>query len=372
MTEKAAGIADHAARSTQHAVDNAEHTTSGAIRHFALHRIDGTELRVIPDIETGVTSIIEVEEAVLRRYVVAPAWPHQTVSLFVLSDLSPLQRQLARTAKLPPGGIEGLGLRPIVNVYDLANANACHVFVNQSAMLKEGYWGDRLSETALLAHEHAHPLAENATTQASRLVTIAVRVELQVPLATAQEDEWTDKLRRLLQVMVEKLCAYAPREVFTNDLVLRMGFAEALHHLDLRNVANAVRGVQLRPTLVASLDAEPALTPAGRAAFLAVADLKAYPDLALEIASFHRLGYVEQARSLDAGLVTEVFPRLVPETAPAYRALVEQYRALRPDMTPERLVSFSRKVIHILSIALEPYGVALTADIVVQAPSSTP
>ncbi len=128
----------------------------------------------------------------------------------------------------------------------------------------------------------------------------------------------------------------------------------------------------MRPTLVASLDAEVALTPAGRAAFLAVADLKAHLDLALEIASFHRLGYVEQARSLDAGLVTEVFPRLVPETAPAYRALVEQYRALRPDMTPDRLIGFSRRVVRILAVALEPYGVALTADIEIQPAPGTP
>ncbi len=185
-----------------------ENASPSTIRHFALHRIDGTELRVISDIETGVTSIIEVEEAVLRRYVAEPAWPHHTVSLFVLSDLGPLQRQLARSAKLPPGGIEGLGLRPIVNVYDLANSNACHVFVNQTAMLKEGYWGDRLSETALLAHEHAHPLAENATTRASRQVTIAVQVGFQTSLA--QGDDWADKLRRLLQGVLGDAAPQAP------------------------------------------------------------------------------------------------------------------------------------------------------------------
>ena len=341
-----------------------ENAAPNTIRHFALHRIDGTELRVISDIETGVTSIIEVEETVLRRYVVEPGWPHDTVSLFVLGDLGPLQRQLGRGAAgaaLPPGGVEGLGLRPVVNVYDLANPHACHVFVNQMAMRKEGYWGDRLSETALLAHEHAHPLAENATTQASRQVTIDVQADVHTPLA--QNAEWAEKLCRLLQVTVDKLALSAPREIFTNDLVLRVGFADALHHLDMRNVANAARGVQARPALIASLNAEAALTIAGRAVFLAVADLKAHLDLAMETASFHRLGYVELARSLERGLEADVFPLLVPETAPAYRALTERYRALRPDLTPERLAGFAGEVARIVADALEPYGVALTTNI---------
>jgi len=86
------------------------------IRHFALHRIGDVELRVISDIESGVIGISEVEEDVLRRYVAVAGWPHRVVSLFVLSDLSPLQRQLVATAKLPPGGVEGLGLRPIVSI----------------------------------------------------------------------------------------------------------------------------------------------------------------------------------------------------------------------------------------------------------------
>lgn len=145
------------------------------IRHFALHRIGDVELRVISDIESGVIGISEVEEAVLKRYVSVAGWPHRVVSLFVLGDLSPLQRQLVATAKLPPGGVEGLGLRPVVNLYDLSNLAACNVFINQTAMVKEGYWGDRLAETALLAHEHAHPLAENGTTHATRRITMTAQ-----------------------------------------------------------------------------------------------------------------------------------------------------------------------------------------------------
>ena len=343
-------------RSTQHAAHN-------TIRHFALHRIGDVELRVISDIETGVIGITEAEEAVLQHYVEVVGWPHRVVSLFVLSDLSPLQRQLVATAKLPPGGVEGLGLRPIVNLYDLADLSTCNVFINQTAMVKEGYWGDRLAETALLAHEHAHPLAENGTTQASRQITVTVQPVSQRPLDSVDEAAWGEKLRRLLQLQVDKLCLYAPREVFTNDIVLREGFGDALHYLDLQNVNSAAKGVQARPALVASLAAETALTAAGRAIFLVVADLKAYLDLALEIASFHRSGRAKQARSLEQVLDAAVFPALAAVTAPAYRNLVKTYKSLTPDMTPADMAGFASRVVAVLAEALKPYDVALDASI---------
>jgi hypothetical protein len=349
---------------TQESLDSPQSASHNrTIRHFALHRIGDVELRVISDIESGVIGISEVEEAVLRRYVTVEGWPHQVVSLFVLSDLSPLQRQLVATAKLPPGGVEGLGLRPVLNLYDLADLSACNIFVNQTALEREGYWGDRQAETALLAHEHAHPLAENGTTHATRQLAVAVQPVSQPPLATATTVEWTDKLNRLLQLQVDKLCLYAPREIFTNDIVLREGFGDALYHLDLRNVNAAAQGVQARPSLVASLAAEAVLTEPGRAVFLVVADLKAHLDLALEIASFYRLGRGAEARRLEHVLETKVFPALAPVTALAYRSLVKLYRSLTPGMTPEALAGFARQVVAILAEALKPYGVDLAAHI---------
>jgi hypothetical protein len=121
--------------------------------------------------------------------------------------------------------------------------------------------------------------------------------------------------------------------------------------------------VQARPTLVASLAAETALTAAGRAIFLVVADLKAHLDLALEIASFHRLGRAKQARSLEQVLEAVVFPALAPVTAPAYRNLVKIYKSLTPDMTPADMTEFARRVIAVLAEALKPYDVALDASI---------
>ena len=339
------------------------------IRHFALHHIGPVELRVISDIEAGVIALTEVEEEVLRRYSSQPGWPHRVVSLFVLSDMSPLQRQLTRTAKLPPGGVAALAYRPVVNVYDLADSTACHIFINETAMIKEGYWDDRLAETALLAHEHGHPLAENATVRASRELTLTLGLSYEKPLSTPDEDAWQDKLRRLLQVLTDKLTLYAPREIFTNDLVLRSEFTDALYHLDMINVRNAARAVQSRPTLVAGLMAEPALTETGRTAFLALADLKAHLDLTLEIASFRRMGRDALAVNLEQVLEREVFPHLMPETAPAYRAVGELYRSLTSDMAPDDMAGFAGQVVAVLADALKPYGVALEASIVGRARS---
>lgn len=342
-----------------------------AIKHFALHRIDGTELRVISDIETGVIAISEVEETVLCRYTQRPDWPHQVVTLFVLSNLGALQRQLSlrfgmdglETGALPPGGIEALGLRPVVNLYDLSDPSACNVFVNQAAMSKEGYWGDRLAETALLAHEHGHPLAETGAVRASRRLSISFNLRYREPLtidpASEAESQWRDKLLRLLRIMAEKLCLYAPREVFTNDIVLENDFGAALYHLDSINVANAVKAVESRPQLAASLANEPVLSNAGRAIFLVVADLKAHLDLAMEIASFWRQNQIAWASELERILERQVFSRLVPETWDAYGSLRNLYWRLNGEAAEADMVSFVRRVIEVLSSALSPYGVAI-------------
>jgi hypothetical protein len=333
------------------------------IRHFALHRIADVELRVISDIETGVIAITDVENEVLCRFVELPGWPHQVVSLFVLSDLSPLQRQIVNHASLPPGGLEGLGLRPVVNLYDLANLSACHVFVNQAAMAKEGYWGDALAETGLLAHEHAHPLTENATTAASRQLRLEQEITYRQPLSIG-EPAWEAKLDRLLQVLQDKLVLYAPREIFTNDLVVRSGLVDALDHLDLINVQHAAEGLHSRPALVNGLAAEPGLTGAGRMAMLVLGDLKAQLDLALELASFARQGFPERGQALEDRLAATVFPELMPEVAPAYRALRQVYANLAPDLTAEALAQWGAQVLNILAAALAPYGVDVTARLV--------
>ncbi|KAF0140137.1 MAG: hypothetical protein FD153_833 [Rhodospirillaceae bacterium] len=42
-------------------------------------------------------------------------------------------------------------MRPMINVYDLANLTECFVFINHKVMVAEGYWGDNLATMGLLA-----------------------------------------------------------------------------------------------------------------------------------------------------------------------------------------------------------------------------
>ena len=168
---------------------------------------------------------------------------------------------------------------------------------------------------------------------------------------------------RLVQMLGEKLVTYAPREVFTNDLVLDAGFAAALHHLDLVNVRHAAAGVVARPALVDSLEAEQGLTPAGRQAFLLLADLKAHLDLAMETASFFRRDHGDLAGVLDAVLSQGVFPHLLPQVGPAYAALCDVYGTLQPEMGPEAMGDFAGQAVAVLRDALAPAGIKLNAAI---------
>ena len=165
------------------------------VKHFSLHRIVETELRVVSDVEAGVLPVIQVEEAVIRDYARREVWPHRWVTLFVLQDLQPLVRQLTPSPalplpgggnSLPPGGAAALEHRPVVNVYDLADPAGCYIFVNRKAMMKEGYWDDALAIQGLLAHEHAHPLAENEATRSSRCLHMELSPEFRLPIAESE------------------------------------------------------------------------------------------------------------------------------------------------------------------------------------------
>ncbi|MBU0703246.1 MAG: hypothetical protein KKC18_05205 [Chloroflexi bacterium] len=345
------------------------------IKHFSLQRIAGTELRVVSDVESGVLPVVQVEEAVIRGYAQEGLWPHRWVTLFVLQDMQPLVRQLTSTPSLPlpgggsegggpalpPGGAAALNHRPVVNVYDRADPAGCHVFVNQQAMVKEGYWDDPLAVQGLLAHEHAHPLAENETARASRRLQVELSME-PPPSDTGQrahDRRWTverqDKIHRLLTLLVDKLCLYAPREIFANEVTIHSGFGEALLHLDRRNVANASRSVAGREELRQHLQQEVTqgtLTPAAADLLLLIGDLKGYLDLALEVAPFYRAGRESDARELEAVLETSVLPHLEPEVSLAYSALREQYVALHADLAPPELVAWGEGVLGILAEVL--------------------
>lgn len=347
-----------------------EEAVAHTIKHFELHRLDGLEWRVISDVEAGVIAITAVEEAVLRRFLALPAWPHTVVTFFVLQDLSALQRQLtARNAaspagessamSLPAGGISGLSQRPVVNLYDLANPEACHVFVNYTAMQQAGYWGDALAETALLAHEHAHPLVENSTVLASRQVTIAPTLTSHFPISPQAHDRWLARLQSVTQSICVRLCSYAPRELFTNSLAVAAGFGEALCHLDRITIERSALALPGRQALVAGLRAEGELTAAGRNAFLVLADLQAHLEMAFEVAAFRRTDAEPCAGELEHMLRTKVFPGLTAEVGRTFATLTQAYVGLAADSTPAQFVEFAQSILDIIAAALAPCGIVL-------------
>jgi hypothetical protein len=326
------------------------------VKHLSLHRIAGTELRVVADMESGVLPLIQVEEAVIRSYIQRKIWPHRWVTLFILTDLQSLARQIEPSARLPLGSPASLGQRPVVNVYDLANPASCHVFVNRQIMEKEGYWSDPIMAEGLLAHEHAHPLAENATTRATR--------DLQVQLKLDQPVRFDSVLRSLATT----LTLVGPREVFTNELAIRCGFSKALFALDRQNVANAARSIVGRKSLARRLKEEVEsgkLTAREAGLILLVGDLESHLGLAMETAAFYRAGRESDGRKLDVMLNTRVFPGLEPETAPAYTALREQYTRLRPDLDPAGMQTWGTAVLAVLVQALASKGLILNYEWIV-------
>ncbi len=331
------------------------------VKHFSLHRVAGTELRVVADVEEGALALVQEEEAVIRGYAQETSWPHSAVTLFVLQDLQPLIRQLGPGTQLPPGGAVALDHRPVVNVYDLANPENCHVFVNQQAMVKEGFWDDLAATRGLLAHEHAHPLAENDTTRASR------RLALRIALRHATDGEpWTaerhEKVQRLIALLAEKLCSYAPREIFANQLTITSGFGDALLHLNRLNVANACQALAGRDELRRHLEREKQqgnLTSVGANLLLLIGDLRGHLDLALEVAPLYRAGREEDARDLEAVLETDVFPHLEPSVARAYVALRQHYVALRSNFSPSEVATWGEGALNILADSLAEKGLLL-------------
>jgi len=338
-------------------------------QHVSLHRVAGTELQVVSDVESGLGPLIEVEKEVIERYATSPRWRQESVTLFVLQDLRPLSQQLSpHEATLPPGGLAGLDQRPIVNVYDLKRPAYCHVFVNREAMEKEGYWGDREAVKALLAHEHAHPLSECETTRSARRLKADISAKGLQPLfpPEAQAEGWLTKLDRLLVLMVDKLCLYAPREVLANDVTIESGFVAPLLYLDRKNLRNAVEGLRARSTLRQTLQDEvktERLTPAGADLLLSIADMKGYLDLAMETAPFYRQNREAEGRELEGLLFGEVMPHLEPAVAEAYPRLRDAYLGLVEDASPEVLLQWEGSLLGILAGVLNAKGLRLECQL---------
>lgn len=336
------------------------------VKHVQLHRIEQTELRVISDVDTGVLPLIQVEELVIREYIQRSLWPHRQVSLFILQDLRPLIRQLSIQVPALAAQIDVLDQRPAVNIYDQVNLQDCHIFINQDVMVREGYWDDPLAVEGVLAHEHAHPLAENETIRSARSLRLNVELRQRRPMIQRSlttmiqpEPDRRAKMQQSLTLLAEKLCLYAPREVFANDVVITSGFGRALLHLDQRNLSSAERSIAGREYLYQQLQRElrqGKMSAAESDQLLLLGDLTGYLDLALEIAPFYRTGQATTAQELEAVLEKAIFPYVAADVARIYSSLCEQYIALRSDLSPDDLLKWGRELLDLLVQALQPVG----------------
>lgn len=346
-------------------------TARRAIKHLSLHRLNGVELRVVADIEEGVLPLIEAESRVVRRLAQEARWPHRTVTLFVLSDLAPLHRQLQALGRTPVGQSEEFGAdllkRPVVNVYDLAAPAAAHVFVNREAMAAAGYWGDELAIQGLLAHEHAHPLAESA---AVRQLQLKLALRLTVPWAAApqQAAEWANRAQAQLGTLARLLCLTGPRELFTNEIALAAGFVQPLLHLNRQNVRNLAAGLVYRPLLHAQLAAAVTaghLSRVGAAALALIGDLQGHLLLAMEIAAFQRQGCQAEADGLLSQLQSDVFPSLDPAVDKLFQSLCAAYVQLSPTASPQEMREWGRKLLGLLAASLAQRSMSLTYQIAI-------
>jgi hypothetical protein len=338
---------------------------SRRVQHLSLHRIAGTELRVISDVERQVLPLIEAEETVIRGYMRRLPWPHREVTLFILQDFAPLMRQLQSMANLDMAAIAGIQRRPAVNVYDLSNARSCQIFMNWQAMEEMGALGDPLAAIGLLAHEHAHPLSDNETTRASRGLRLDVAYE---GWAAADDATRGAKVTGIMAGVGDRLSLYAAREIFANDLALRADkdFATALLSLDLQSVAHMGRSLAGRETVRRQLDAEAAagaIMPQQGEALLLVGDLDGYMDMAMEVASFDRAGADTYSERLEQALQEGIFSHLERTAWAVFGELRRQYVDLSPAMSPDSLMVWSKGIADVLLGAVEEKGLKLRCDV---------
>jgi hypothetical protein len=338
------------------------------VKHFGLHRLANVELRIVADDETGILRVEQAEMDVVCALSADSRWQHETVTLFVLSDLQPLQRQLDALGRRPADtrlqGRAELLSRPVVNVYDLASPATCNVFANRQAMQAAGYFDDALALEGLFAHEHAHPLAECSYTAAVRGLELAVRLELDSPWAEdpGLQQAWVQRSNQQIAALAAQLFATGPREVFTNAIAVGGGFDRALYHLNRQNIANLAQGLQFRPALAGQLAqavAQGQLSPRGADVLRLIGDMQAFLPLAMEIAPFKRAGQAAKARELFKPLHTKLLPQLERSVTPLFEDLLDLYTHSKEDATADAVRAEMLAGLQCLARALVSSGAEL-------------
>ena len=319
---------------------------SNAIEYFSRCRVENTTLQVMADLQHDLDRLIREEKSVIRHYVRLGIWPHKRVNMFVLENLQPLVAQIKSATEMSSVIANDIDRRPMVNVYDAADLTECAVFVNRGALERDGVWHDDVALRALLAHEHGHPLAENATVQAARELSVEVIMESRAPTAAVGQ---------ILHLLADRLCVHAPQEVFANEMAIRAGFGDALFHLDKNVIDKARLSVSGRSSLVQSLEqqaSERKLSVDQAVALLLVGDLQAHLPFALETAPFLRAGHRQQAEALEAALIEGVLSHLDPAALPLYEKLRDHCLQLRTDLSSAEIKAWSSEALGFLADGL--------------------
>ncbi|MGB0087544.1 MAG: hypothetical protein WBP94_19480 [Rhodomicrobiaceae bacterium] len=338
---------------------------AGAAAHISRHPLDGGgELISIADEEGGVDRLVAAEQRVARGFAAHCGWPHRRVNLFVFETLQPLIERLQRASRTLGEGedaaaasVHSLHDKPMVHLYNLADLSECSIFVNRTLMIRLGMWDDCRVIEGLLAHEHAHPLAENATTRAAR--------RMKVTIEEAPSEDRTARLPggepvvQALQHLAHELCLHAPQEVFANELTVRAGFGGALLALNRVSLTEGRAGLTARAALAAHMQGEVAhgrLSENGAALLLLLASFEAHLRVALETAAFARAGHLDDAQDLEALLWREALGDVEPEVGSIYRQLYISYLALQPDMSDSLVREWAAATFAPIINAIARYG----------------
>jgi hypothetical protein len=329
----------------------------------------GCMLTVVEDDEKCAEHLIAAEQSVAQKFASFGKWPHRQVNLFVFENLKPLIEKLGQASRTlgedkesADNAYHGLENKSMVHAYNPADLKETSIFVNRGQLQRLGLWNDPEVLEGLLAHEHAHPLSENATTLTARNLCVTI-----TPTANPDAERQTPasaSTAKALESLAHELCLHAPHEVFANELVIRVGLGAQLFALNRQSLTGGRAGIEARIMLEARLQAEVAqgrLSENDLALTLLLASLEAHTRVALETAAFARAGAQEQADALNDLLQREAFRHIEPEVEDIYRQLCNSYGALTADMEASQLQDWAANAFAPVTNAIARLGAHFTA-----------
>lgn len=309
---------------------------------------------------------------VIRGFQRSGGWPHAQVNVYVFESLQPLLGKIedayAASGK-SAAFVKQLGGKPMIHIYNTANSAETDIFVSRGQMIKLGLWSDQLAVQGMLAHEHAHPLAENPCTRAARKTGVALKVD-GPPEDFHPAD--LETIRQALERIVNELCLHAPHEIFTNELAARSGFAEALLHLNKLSLSEGRGGLGERQILIEKLRVEGQagrIGPAAPALLALLASMEAHLRFVLESAGLARAGDLHRAAELDAYMEEQVLRHIEPEVGDMYRPLREHCAALLPKFTIPEVQEWMSTAFELLAGPVRKLGISCTMQLVAEGDS---